>query len=47
MYSKDYDNDQIFNKSNGEVYPNKDYYSIIRIPMKYIMLKMLYLNQSL
>lgn len=32
MYSKDYDNDQIFNKSNGEVYPNKDYYSIIRIP---------------
>lgn len=32
MYSKDYDNDQIFNKSNGEVYTNKNYYSVIRIP---------------
>ena len=32
MYSKDYDTDQIFDKANGEVYTNKNYYSVIRIP---------------
>ena len=32
MYSKDYYTDEIFNKSNGEVYGNKNYYSILRIP---------------
>ncbi len=32
MYSKDYYNDQIFNKANGEVYGNKNYYAILRIP---------------
>ena len=32
MYSKDYYNNQVFNKSNGEVYSNKNFYSVIRIP---------------
>ena len=32
MYSKDYYTDQVFNKSNGEVYDKKNYYSVIRIP---------------
>lgn len=32
MYSKDYYTDEVFNKSNGEVYGNKNYYSILRIP---------------
>ena len=32
MYSKDYYTDEIFNKNNGEVYGNKNYYSILRIP---------------
>lgn len=32
VYSKDYDTDQIFDKSNGQVYSNKNYYSVLRIP---------------
>ena len=32
MYSKDYDTDHIFDKSNGQVYSNKNYYSVLRIP---------------
>jgi len=32
MYSKDYYTDQIFNKANGEVYGNKNYYAVLRIP---------------
>lgn len=32
MYSKDYDTDEVFDKSGGRVYTNKNYYSVIRIP---------------
>ena len=31
VYSKDYYNDQIFDKENGQVYSNKNYYSVLRI----------------
>lgn len=51
MYSKDYYNDQIFNKSNGEVYSNKNYYSVIRIPyelfnVKNVIYEPIYLTNS-
>ena len=39
MYSKDYYNDEIFNKANGEVYGNKNYYSILRIPRELFNVK--------
>ncbi len=39
MYSKDYYNDQIFNKSNGEVYSNKNFYSVLRIPYELFNVK--------
>ena len=32
VYSKDYDTDEILDKSNGQVYNNKNYYSVLRIP---------------
>ena len=31
MYAKDYENDMILDKSNGKVYNNKNYYSILRL----------------
>ena len=39
MYSKNYDTDQVYNKSNGEVYTYKNYYSVIRIPYELFNVK--------
>ena len=39
MYSKDYYTDQIFDKANGQVYSNKNYYSVIRIPYELFNVK--------
>ena len=39
MYSKDYYTDEIFDKANGEVYGNKNYYSILRIPRELFNVK--------
>ena len=39
MYSKDYYTDEIFNKSNGEVYGNKNFYAILRIPRELFNVK--------
>ena len=39
MYGKDYDIDTILNKANGEVYANKNYYSVIRIPYEMFNVK--------
>ena len=39
MYSKDYDTDEIFDKSNGQVYSNKNYYSVLRIPYELFNVK--------
>ena len=39
MYSKDYDTDEIFDKANGQVYSNKNYYSVLRIPYELFNVK--------
>lgn len=39
VYSKDYYNDQIFDKENGQVYSNKNYYSVLRIPYELFNVK--------
>ena len=39
MYSKDYYTDEIFDKANGQVYGNKNYYSILRIPRELFNVK--------
>ena len=39
MYAKDYDTDEIFDKANGQVYTNKNYYSVIRIPYEMFNVK--------
>jgi len=39
MYSKDYYTNEIFNKANGEVYGNKNFYSILRIPRELFNVK--------
>ncbi len=39
MYSKDYYNDQILDKSDGQVYGNKNYYSVLRIPIELFNVK--------
>ena len=39
MYSKDYDTDQIFDKANGQVYSNKNYYAVLRIPYELFNVK--------
>ena len=40
MYSKDYESGQIQNKSNGEIYGTRNYYSAIRIPYELFNVKM-------
>lgn len=32
LYSKDYDTDTVYNKINGAIYSNTNYYAVIRIP---------------
>ena len=39
MYSRDYNTDMIFNKSNGEVYDYKNYYAVLRIPYELFNVK--------
>ena len=39
VYSKDYFTDQIFDKENGQVYDNKNYYSVLRIPYELFNVK--------
>ena len=39
VYSKDYYTDQIFDKENGQVYGNKNYYAVIRIPYELFNVK--------
>lgn len=39
VYSKDYDNAQIFDKENGQVYSNKNYYAVLRIPYELFNVK--------
>lgn len=39
VYSKDYFTDQIFDKENGQVYSNKNYYSVLRIPYELFNVK--------
>ena len=51
IYSKDYDTDEIFDKSNGQVYSNKNYYSVLRIPyelynVKNVIYEPIYMTNS-
>ena len=51
MYSKDYETGQILNKSNGEVYSSRNYYSAIRIPhelfnVKVVIYEPIYLTNA-
>lgn len=39
MYSRDYYTDEIYDKANGEVYDNKDYYAVLRIPYELFNVK--------
>ncbi|MBQ2873603.1 MAG: DUF5011 domain-containing protein [Bacilli bacterium] len=39
LYSRDYNSGSIFNKLNGNIYSNTDYYAIIRIPMELFNVK--------
>ena len=39
VYSKDYFTDQIFDKENGQVYDNKNYYAVLRIPYELFNVK--------
>ena len=39
LYSKNYDNSIIYNKANGKVYDEEDYYAIIRIPYELFNIK--------
>lgn len=39
MYSRNYDTGEIFNKSNGEIYDYKNYYSVLRIPYELFNVK--------
>ena len=39
MYSKDYENSRILDKTNGQVYNNKNFYSIHRIPYELFNVK--------
>lgn len=39
VYSKDYFTDQIFDKENGQVYSNKNYYAVLRIPYELFNVK--------
>ena len=51
IYSKDYDTDEIFDKSNGQIYSNKNYYSVLRIPyelynVKNVIYEPIYMTNS-
>ena len=51
VYSRNSDTNEIFNKSNGEVYSYKNYYSVIRVPyelfnVKSIIYEPIYMSNS-
>ena len=51
IYAKDYDNSVILDKTNGTVYKNRNYYSVLRIPyelynLKFVIYEPIYMTNA-